>query len=86
MSSVQIVETVTAVVPLEMRALYRLDLDSIREVVREEIERSQQPREFVPLTDDEIAEAMAGVLGLPHDIKVELARAVERAHGIGGQE
>lgn len=36
-----------------------------------------------PLTEDEIAEASAGVLGLPHEIKVELARAIERAHGIG---
>ena len=34
----------------------------------------QRPR----LTDEEIAEATAGVLGLPHEIKVELARAVER--------
>ena len=36
------------------------------------------PPQRPPLTDEEIAEATAGVLGLPHEIKVELARAVER--------
>jgi len=35
-----------------------------------------------PLTEEEIAEASAGVLGLPHEIKAELARAIEQAHGI----
>ena len=36
------------------------------------------PPQRPPLTDEEIAEATAGVLGLPHEIKVELARAIER--------
>ena len=36
------------------------------------------PPQRPPLTDEEIAEATAGVLGLPHEIKVELARDVER--------
>ena len=36
------------------------------------------PTQRLPLTEEEIAEATAGVLGLPHEIKVELARDIER--------
>ena len=57
-------------------ALIRLD-DAIAAVEDAEKHYTAPPQR-PPLTDEEIAEATAGVLGLPHEIKVELARDVER--------
>ena len=57
-------------------ALIRLD-DAIAAVEDAEKHYTAPPQR-PPLTDEEIAEATAGVLGLPHEIKVELARAIER--------
>ena len=57
-------------------ALIRLD-DAIAAVEDAEKHYTTPPQR-PPLPDEEIAEATAGVLGLPHEIKVELARDVER--------